>query len=63
MPLKDALILGVVGTILGTMGVVATWGKGLGPTWYPIALAVLAVPQCWAGGRLRCIQLRASARS
>lgn len=51
-PMKHAMILGVVGTLLGLVGVAASWGKGLGPTWYPIALAVLAIPQCWAGGRL-----------
>ena len=51
-PMKHALILGVVGTLLGLVGVVATWGNGLGPAWYPIALAVLALPQCWAGGKL-----------
>jgi len=58
-PLKHALILGAVGTVLGLVGVMATWGKGLGPTWYPIALAVLAVPQCWVGGKLREMHLRA----
>jgi hypothetical protein len=57
-PMKHALILGVVGTLLGLLGVVATWGKGLGPAWYPIALAVLAIPQCWVGGWLREMQLR-----
>jgi hypothetical protein len=51
-PMKHALILGVVGTLLGLAGVVATWNLGLGPKWYPIALAVLAVPQCWAGGKI-----------
>jgi hypothetical protein len=51
-PMKHALALGYVGTVLGLIGLAATWGKGLGPTWYPIALVVLAVPQCWAGGRL-----------
>lgn len=51
-PLRHALILGVVGTVLGLIGLVATWNKGLGPHWYPIALAVLAVPQCWIGGKL-----------
>jgi hypothetical protein len=51
-PMKHALILGVVGTVLGLVGVVATWNMGLGPRWYAIALAVLAIPQCWAGGRL-----------
>ena len=51
-PMKHALILGLVGTVLGLVGVVATWNRGLGPRWYPIALAVLAIPQCWLGGRL-----------
>jgi Co/Zn/Cd efflux system component len=51
-PMQHALILGVVGTILGLVGVVATWNLGMGPRWYPIALAVLALPQCWAGGWL-----------
>ncbi len=49
-PMRHALILGYVGTVLGLVGVVATWNLGLGPRWYPIALAVLAVPQCWFGG-------------
>ena len=51
-PMKHALILGLVGTVLGLVGVVATWNSGLGPRWYPVALAVLAIPQCWVGGRL-----------
>ncbi len=51
-PMRHALVLGLVGTLLGALGVVVTWGKGLGPAWYPISLAVLAVPQCWVGGKL-----------
>ena len=51
-PMRHALILGLVGTVLGLVGVVATWNLGLGPRWYPVALAVLAVPQCWLGGKL-----------
>ena len=51
-PMKHAMVLGIVGTVLGVVGVVATWNRGLGPRWYPIALAVLAIPQCWVGGRL-----------
>ena len=57
-PMKHALILGLVGTILALVGVVATWNLGLGPRWYPIALVVLAVPQSWAGGRLYVAQRR-----
>ena len=34
--------------------------RGLGPRWYPIALAVLAIPQCWVGGKL--YELRAAKR-
>ena len=51
-PMKHALILGVVGTALGLVGVAATWNLGLGPRWYAIGLAVLATPQCWLGGKI-----------
>ncbi len=51
-PMTHAMILGGVGVLLGLVGVVATWNLGLGPRWYPIALTVLAIPQCWAGGRI-----------
>lgn len=51
-PMRHALYLGVVGTVLGLAALAATWGNGLAPLWYPIALVLLAVPQCWAGGRL-----------
>jgi hypothetical protein len=51
-PMKHALILGVVGTILGLVGVFVARKMAMGPNWYPIALTVLAIPQCWAGGKL-----------
>jgi len=57
-PMKHAVILGLVGAALGLVGVVATWNLGLGPRWYPIALAVLAVPQCWVGGWIYEVQTR-----
>jgi hypothetical protein len=57
-PLRHAMILGYLGTLLAVAGIVATWNRGLGPRWYPIALAVLAIPQCWAGGQL--YELRAA---
>jgi hypothetical protein len=60
-----AVVAGVLVIIVVTtlVDVVASWGKGLGPAWYPIALAVLAVPQCWAGGKLRVMQFDAGRRA
>jgi len=49
-PMKHALILGLVGTVLGLAGVAANAYKPMGPAWFPIALVVLAIPQCWLGG-------------
>ncbi len=60
-PLRHAMILGYVGVVLGMVGLVATWNLRLGPGWYPISLVVLAIPQCWAGGKL--YELRLPART
>ncbi len=59
-PMRHALVGGVVGLIVSTVGAVVTWNKGpvFGPHWYPLALIVLAMPTAWAGGRLREMQLR-----
>jgi len=51
-PMRHALILGGIGIVLGLVGVVATWNMGLGPRWYAVSLAVVALPQCWFGGWL-----------
>ena len=58
-PLYHAVLLGCVGTVLGLIGAIATWNLGLGPRWYPVSLVVLALPQCWVGGKL--YEMRASA--
>ena len=56
-PMNHALVGGVIGLILGTVGAVVTWnGAGMGHHWYSIALAVLALPCAWVGGRLRASQ-------
>lgn len=52
-PMKHAIILGVIGTAFGILGVFATMGKNLGPMWYPIALAASGLPCTWLGGILR----------
>jgi len=60
-PMMHALVLGMLGFVVSTVGAVVTWNKGpaFGPHWYPVALVVLAIPTAWVGGRLRESQLRA----
>ena len=56
--MTHVMLLGYLGTLMGLVGVVATWNMGLGPRWCPIALAVLAIPQCWVGGKIYQMQRR-----
>src|SRR4051812_15617817 len=49
-PMKHVWILAALGQLGGIMGVVAGWN--LSAHWYPIALAVLAIPSVWFGGWL-----------
>lgn len=52
-PMRHVMILGVIGLVAATAGaVVAIAVADLGPSWYPIALAVTAYPCTWLGGRL-----------
>jgi hypothetical protein len=49
-PMAHALICGALGLVLGAAGAVARWD--IGSHWYPVALALTAVPYAWAGGRI-----------
>jgi hypothetical protein len=59
-PMAHALAGGVLGIAVSILGAALTWNKGpaFGPHWYPLALIVLAMPQAWAGGKLRVMQVR-----
>src|SRR2546426_1569766 len=47
-PLRHALILGIVGLVFGAAGVMVAIAKpGLGPLWYPLAIAFTALPGSW----------------
>jgi len=50
-PIKHAVILGLIGTVLSIIGAIACWN--LSAHWYPVALVITALPTCWLGGRLR----------
>ena len=53
-PIKHALILGLFGLALSTLGAAATWnvGPAFGPKWYPLALVATALPCSWLGGKI-----------
>jgi hypothetical protein len=53
-PIAHALILGIIGFVLGLVGTLATWNRGpeFGPKWYAITVIVLAIPTAWIGGKL-----------
>ncbi|MDQ2855583.1 MAG: hypothetical protein M3R68_04585 [Acidobacteriota bacterium] len=52
-PMMHAVILGLIGIVASTAGAIMMMPLNLCPTWYPIALVVLALPCTWLGGKLR----------
>ena len=51
-PMRYALALGAVGFVLSLAGAIATIPMDLGPSWYPIALVITALPCAWFRGVL-----------
>lgn len=51
-PLKHALILGAIGTILSLGGALASANMNLGPAWYAWSLVVISLPISWLGAKL-----------
>jgi hypothetical protein len=51
-PMMHALTLGTIGTVLSSLGAFAAMNLNLGPMWYPIALALSALPSAWLGGMM-----------
>lgn len=49
-PMLHALVLGGIGVVLATTGMIVMWG--VGPVWYPIALILVTLPCAWMGGRM-----------
>ena len=50
--MRHVMILGAIGIVAGTVGVVVSWN--FSPEhWYPIALVITAFPCTWFGGRLK----------
>ena len=50
MPMRHVIILAIFGTMGGIAGIFTGWD--LSAHWYPIALALLAFPSVWIGGKI-----------
>jgi hypothetical protein len=51
-PMRHVWALGVIGFVVGMAGAIATIPMHLGPAWYPVSLALTALPCAWLGGTL-----------
>jgi surface polysaccharide O-acyltransferase-like enzyme len=59
-PMRHALILGVIGVVLSSLGAItAITMVDVGPAWYPIALVLTTMPCAWLGGALYRARQRA----
>jgi len=53
-PMRHVIILGCIGTVFGVLGAVTAISMAdLGPSWYPILLAVTGFPSILFGGWVR----------
>lgn len=51
-PMRHAMALGIIGLVLSITGAIASISLNFGPSWYPIALVLTALPCAWLGGVL-----------
>jgi hypothetical protein len=51
-PMRHAWIVGFIGLGLGVVGAIGSIAASMGPAWYPIVLALTALPCAWIGGKL-----------
>jgi hypothetical protein len=51
--MRYVVILGVIGTLMGVVGIVANTIYDLGSVWYPYALVILGFPCLYLGAKLR----------
>jgi hypothetical protein len=57
-PFRPLLAPALVGLVLGTAGVVVNFRGHLGPAWYPVLLALSAIPCTWIGARIHAVRAR-----
>ena len=55
-PMGHALVAGVLGLLASSLGAAAAWSTTVGQHWYPVALALTALPTAWIGAKLWLMQ-------
>ena len=51
-PIRHSLILGCIGLVLSTIGLIVSIQMNLSHVWYPVALILVTMPCAWLGGKL-----------
>jgi hypothetical protein len=51
-PLAHAMVLGILGIAISTLGLIAILMQDLAPAWYAGALIVFSIPVTWLGAKL-----------
>ena len=55
-PMAHSLVAGALGLVVSSLGAAATWNTTIGQHWYPVALALTALPTAWLGAKLWLMQ-------
>ena len=55
-PMGHSLVAGTLGLVLSSLGAAAAWSTTVGQHWYPVALALTALPTAWMGAKLWLMQ-------
>ena len=57
-PMGHSLVAGALGLVVSSLGAAVAWSTTVGQHWYPVALALTALPTAWIGAKLRLMQLQ-----
>lgn len=55
-PMGHSLVAGALGLVVSSLGAAAAWSTTVGQHWYPVALALTALPTAWIGAKLWLMQ-------
>jgi hypothetical protein len=58
-PMGHSLVAGALGLVLSSLGAAAAWSTTVGQHWYPVVLALTALPTAWIGAKLWLMHLHA----